>query len=74
MSWRLAPDEFLAFPICETGKELPALNLYPFFAAFADQTEASEVELATEQTALRRAELEVQSERFRNGVPVSGGR
>jgi hypothetical protein len=69
VSWRLAPDEFLAFPITETGKELPPLNLMPFFVEYNSVTEGSEVELATEQMALDRADLELRAARVKQGLP-----
>ena len=63
VSWRLAPAEFLAFPIAETGKELPPLNLMPFFAEYNVATEASDVDLATEQASAQRARLELETAR-----------
>jgi hypothetical protein len=68
VSWRLAPDEFLAFPIAETGKELPPLNLMPFFTEYDSATEADEVALATEQASAQRARLELETERVRQGL------
>lgn len=70
VSWRLAPDEFLAFPIAETGKELPPLNLMPFFTEYNSATEASEVELASEQVGLQRARVELETARVNAGLPA----
>jgi hypothetical protein len=70
VAWRLAPDEFLAYPICETGKELTPLNLTPFFSVFSEATEASDVDLAAEQEALERTRLELEIERVRRGLPA----
>ena len=70
VSWRLAPDEFLAFPISETGKELPPLNLMPFFAEYNVATEASDVDLATEQASAQRARLELETARVNAGLPA----
>ena len=70
VSWRLAPDEFLAFPISETGKELPALNLMPFFTEYNSVTEDSEIELATEQASVQREALRLEVARVNAGLPA----
>jgi hypothetical protein len=54
---------------CEQGKELPPLNLMPFFAVYNTQTEASEVDLATEVAAAERARLELEIVRVQKGLP-----
>ena len=70
VSWRLEPEEYRVFPITETGKELPALNLYSLFEAFNRATEATEAELAIEEVAHSRAGLELETERVRRGLPA----
>jgi hypothetical protein len=70
VNWRLSPEEYLAFAITETGKELPPLNLLPFFATYNTQTEASEVDLAAEQVAESRAALELETVRVLRGLPA----
>lgn len=68
VAWRLSPEEFLAYPIAETGKELPPLNLMPFFTEYNTATEASEVDLATAALGVQRADLELRTERTRQGL------
>jgi hypothetical protein len=70
VSWRLSPETFQAYPITEQGKELPALNLMPFFATYNEQTEASEVDLAAEQEGFARDRLQLEIERVRRGLPA----
>jgi hypothetical protein len=65
VAWRLAPEEFRAYPITETGKELPPLNLMPFFAAYDAETEQTEAEIAVERLSLERAQTELAIEQAR---------
>jgi hypothetical protein len=67
VGWRLSPDEFLAYPITEQGKELPALNLMPFFTAYHEQSEASELDLEAAQSEERKAALQLEIARAQHG-------
>jgi hypothetical protein len=58
VSWRLSPEEFLAYPITEQGKELPPLNLMPFFMQYNEESGDQETALATAQTELQQTRLE----------------
>jgi hypothetical protein len=73
VNWRLSPEEFLAFPVNEQGKELPPLNLHPFFAEFEAQTAETDSELATAAAEERRAGIELEIARITHGVSPSRG-
>jgi hypothetical protein len=70
VNWRLDPAAYEAYPISETGREMPPLNLYPFFAQFVGDTDDDAVELAVEQEQTMRARIELEAERVRHGLPA----
>jgi hypothetical protein len=72
VAFELSPNAYTATVIFENGEAGPVLNLRPFFAQFADETGASEVDLAAEQEGLERDRLQLEIERVKRGLPARG--
>jgi len=69
-AWEIDVEGYRAIPQFDDGSAGPAICLLGLFQQFQHDTEASDVDLATEQAALQRAALELQVERTKRGLPA----
>jgi hypothetical protein len=69
IGWQIDVAGYQATPQFYDGSEGPPLNMRPFFERYNADTEGDEIELAAEQLAHSRAELEYRTERVRKGLP-----
>jgi hypothetical protein len=68
--WLINEAEYCITPLYYDNSQGPTLNLRGLFEQFQRDTEADDVDLATEQAALQRASVELETERVRRGLPA----
>jgi hypothetical protein len=68
VAWSVDFDNYTATPEFFDGSSGPPLNLRGMFQRYNEDTEASDIDLAAEQAALSRADLEYRTERVRRGL------
>jgi len=69
-AWAIDAANYRATPIYQDNTEGVALNLYALFEAYHHAVEDDETVLAIEDAGLRRAALELETERVRRGLPA----
>jgi hypothetical protein len=67
--WRVDVASYHATPVFYDNSEGPPLSLLPFFERYNAEVEEDEISFATEQTAERRAALELERVRLNKGLP-----
>jgi len=70
IGWKIDTASYVAIPQFYDGTEGPPLNLLGFFEKYHADTEADEAQVEIENTALRRAELELEAVRTLKGLPA----